>query len=180
MARLSRDGSARRARSASFIRRYSKDLFRRISFFILILLIAAQFAIVLAYASRPLITDEFYFVGKAKYLVTHHSFAPAPPAELGIESGRRWGTSDWRPQGYPIFLAVIGGDVLDDVDALRMRVTVVQFLAIAALLITTFVIASRGIRDDWRLIVAAFFFGASPWPFEFFASSAAISASVAS
>lgn len=125
---------------------------------LLVLLLAAHFAIVLRQHARPLITDEIYYYQKARYFSAHGTFPPASAQELDIVRGKTWGTSDWRPQGYSLFLAAIG---TGDPAALRLRVTILQFLLLAAVLLWT---ATAGPPLS---MPAAILFAVSPWPFEY-------------
>lgn len=134
-------------------------------FWFLVAVLCLHFLVVLRHHARPLITDEHYFVGKARYFAAHHVFPPASAYELDVVAGRVWGTSDWRPQGYAVFLALVGP--LDDPDALRLRVTVVQFGLIAALLVTIYLLAARATDHVRRHWMAALLLALSPWPFEF-------------
>jgi hypothetical protein len=129
---------------------------------VLVALLLAHFSIIVRHHARPLITDELYYAAKARYVAEHHTFPRAGPRERDIAAGRVWGTTDWRPPGYPVFLALVGGSDIDHDEALRLRVTIVQFLLLAALLIATFLFVDA--RARWP---AALLFGLSPWPFEF-------------
>jgi hypothetical protein len=136
----------------------------RLPFWFLLAVLALHFLLVLRHHARPVITDEHYFIGKARYFAEHHAFPPASARELDIVAGRVWGTSDWRPQGYAVFLTLLGA--LDDPAALRLRVTVVQFTLIAALLVAFYLVAARD-ADNRQRWFAALLLALSPWPFEF-------------
>lgn len=138
---------------------------RYLPFCFLVAVLCLHFLLALRHHARPLITDEHYFVGKARYFAAHGSFPPASARELDIVAGRVWGTSDWRPQGYAVFLALVGP--LDDPATLRLRVTIVQFGLITALLVAFYLVAARGTNDLRRLWFAALLLALSPWPFEF-------------
>ena len=120
---------------------------------LLVLLLAAHFAIVLRHHARPLITDEIYYFEKAR-LFAHGMFPRANAQELDIVRGKTWGTSDWRPQGYSVFLALIG---TGDPATLRLRATITQFLLLAAVILWAASILPR----------ASILFAVAPWPFEF-------------
>jgi hypothetical protein len=126
---------------------------------VLIALVAMQCAIALLNVpSKPLGGDERYYVAKARYLYEHGRFQKATAADLAAEAGGP-GNSDWRPQGYPAFVALVSSGNFDVVP-LRRRVTVVQLaLVVAAVLMA------------WRLVPptlgAALVLGLSPWPFGF-------------
>jgi hypothetical protein len=130
---------------------------------LLIGLLAVHAAVVLTHFRHPLITDEDYFVAKGRYLAVHHRFAPADPQSLAVERGEAWGNSDWRPPGYAIFLvAVSGGDFDDPAGALRLRVTIAQFLMVAASLLALYLAAVAAGAPRYA---AAILFGVPPWTF---------------
>jgi hypothetical protein len=130
---------------------------------LLIGLLAVHAAVVLTHFRHPLITDEDYFVAKGRYLAAHHRFAPADPQSLAVERGEAWGNSDWRPPGYAIFLvAISGGDFDDPAGALRLRVTIAQFLMVAASLLALYLVAVAAGAPRYA---AAILFGVPPWTF---------------
>lgn len=133
---------------------------------ILLTLLAAHFALIMVNHSRPLVGDEPYYVEKGAHIVHHHSFAPARASELEIVAGRQWGNADWRPQGYPLFLALIAPDVIDDPPALRRRVTIVQFLLTAALVVAWFGLLAKSSSSRWVRMGGALLL-TLPWPFEY-------------
>ncbi|HEY2828821.1 MAG TPA: hypothetical protein VGJ88_01795 [Thermoanaerobaculia bacterium] len=133
---------------------------------LLLALLAAQCAIELAYYRHPLVTDEFYWVGKAQYIATHHRLQPAARESIAAERGERWGTSDWRPQGFPLFVALVsGGDFTDPAGALRLRLTLIMCIGMSVVLLTLYSIVAPFLPIGRRLAAAAIL-GAAPWPFE--------------
>jgi hypothetical protein len=132
---------------------------------LLVSLLAAHLVLTVAHHHHPLVTDEFYWVRNARHLVEHCRFPALDPTALAAEKGQAWAASDWRPQGFTVFLAVCS---LGDFDApdttLRLRVTVVQFLLLASILLWLYRLAVRGGFSPW---VSAVILGASPWTFEF-------------
>jgi hypothetical protein len=133
---------------------------------LLLLLLAGHFAVIVACYEHPLITDEVYYVAKARYLAEHHRFAPIDPRALEVERGRAWGNSDWRPAGYPLLVAAISlGDFRDPAGALRLRVTIVQFLMVAAALLALYRLAvDCGVEGRARY-AAAVLLALPPWTF---------------
>lgn len=132
---------------------------------LLVFLLAAQFAVTLAHCYKPLITDEFYWTGKARYFAEHGWFPPIDAEALKAERGEVWGVSDWRPQLYTLFLALCSfGDFDDPARSLRLRATIVHFLLLAVVLICLFRIAVRAGVPPY---FAALVFGAAPWTFAF-------------
>ena len=135
---------------------------------LLVFLLACQGALVVLLPGARLNGDEPYYAGKARYFFEHHRFEHVSAEDLAAERGERWGNSDWRPQGYPLFVAAVSpGDFREA--TLRPRVTAVQFALIAAALWVLFEIVARRMRG-FRLVVAVIVLGAAPWPFEFVAS----------
>lgn len=132
---------------------------RRLPFAFLLLVLAVHFVVVLRHHARPLVGDEPYYAGKARWIASHGTFQPLPAREAEIVAGRAWGTSDWRPQGYPLLLTAIGLGVIDNLDAFRLRVTIVQFVAVALLLLQL-----QRIAGGWP---SAVLLALSPWPFEY-------------
>lgn len=135
---------------------------------LLLALLGAHFVVIVSHSAHPLITDEFYFVAKGRHIAQYARFAPADPRAIAVEEGREYGTSDWRPPGYPLFLAAFGSRAFEEPGTtLRLRVTVVQFLGVAASLIGLLLLALRsGVSGVWRY-GAAFIMGAPPWTFGF-------------
>jgi hypothetical protein len=135
-------------------------------FVLLVLLLIAQSAVELAYYRHPLITDEFYWVRKAQYIAAHHRLEPAAPEAIAAERGTAWGTSDWRPPGYPMVIALVsGGDFSDPAGALRLRLTLLMCVGISVVIVTLYFIAAR-LLDARRRLAAAAMLGLAPWPFE--------------
>jgi hypothetical protein len=137
---------------------------------VLVILLALQAALAMwtAAAGHAANGDEPYFIAKARYLSEHHAFAHASAADLEIERGTRWGISDWRPPGYPAFVALCAMGRFD-VAAVRMRVTAAQFIVLAAALFLGF-LTIEPVLPGLRAITAAALFGLAPWPFEFVTS----------
>ena len=132
---------------------------------LLVFLLICQAMLLVRLPSGPLNGDEPYYVGKARYFFEHRRFEHLRAEELAVERGERWGTSDWRPQGYPLFLAALSlGDFRDA--TLRARVTAVQFTLIAVAVWLLFEIVARRLGGA-RLIATAALLGSVPWPYEF-------------
>ena len=130
---------------------------------ILLVLLALQAALVAFEPPRPARGDEPYYVEKARYFVEHGAFPRATAAHFAAVRGEG-GNSDWRPPGYPLFVAVVSlGDF--EIDGLRRRVTAVQFLLIAAAVWCAFVSLERRALSPRMLLVAAVIFGLAPWPY---------------
>jgi hypothetical protein len=128
---------------------------------LLLALLAIHFAIVLRHFEHELITDEHYYVGKARAIAGHGGLVRADPLSIAVERGETWGTSDWRPQGYPLLLVAVSlGDFSDPAHALRLRMTVLQFLLVAAVLVHAFFLAPRR-------YLSALILGLPPWTFAF-------------
>jgi hypothetical protein len=136
----------------------------RFSWLVLAVLLAVQAALALPPRFRAYSGDEVYYVTKAAQWAAHHRFDRATSEELDVEQGRRWGTADWRPPGYPMALAVIGGGRFEPA-ALRARVGAVQFAAIAAVLLTAFALFGRGAP-----LTSALLLGIVPASFEYLTS----------
>lgn len=114
---------------------------------------------------RPAGGDEPYYIAKARYLREHHRFEGVSAHAMEVERGRAWGDSDWRPQGYPLFVALCAvGDFR--IVPLRFRVTVGQFVILALVLMIAFLAIERKLSMPARY-GAAVLFGVAPWPFEF-------------
>jgi hypothetical protein len=137
----------------------------RIPSIILAVLLAMQAAIALLHVPEtPLGGDERYYVAKARYLYEHGRFEKAKPDDLAAEAGAH-GNSDWRPQGYPVFVAAVSGGAFDVVP-LRRRVALVQ----VALMLLAVAVAWRLLRPTLpprRQLAAAAILGIAPWPFGF-------------
>lgn len=130
---------------------------------LLVAILALHGAVILTHYRHPLITDEFYYVAKARYLAEHHRFAPIDPHALAAERGLEWGNSDWRPPGYPLLLAAISlGDFSDPAGALRFRVTLAQFAMVAAALLALYRAAVQAGAPPYA---AALLLGVPPWTF---------------
>jgi hypothetical protein len=138
----------------------------RLATFVLLVALAAQVVLALRVPPSAFGGDEPYYVGKASYFFEHHRFPRATPNDLAIENGQAWGQSDWRPQGYALFLALCsGGDFAPA--TLRPRVTAVQSLLIAFAIFLAFrALRVYAERPSMRLITAIVF-GIAPWPFAF-------------
>jgi hypothetical protein len=133
---------------------------------LLLALLIFQCVIEMSHYRHPLVTDEFYWVRKAQYIASNHRFEPADPRAIAAERGTEWGTSDWRPQGYPLFLAFAsGGDFSDPAGALRRRLTLIQCVGISVLIVILYSIAAPRLGTRERLL-AALIGGLPPWPFE--------------
>jgi len=126
---------------------------------VLLVLLAAQSALlVFNLQPAPLGGDEPYYFAKAKALVEEGRFPRARAEDLVIEAGAP-GVSDWRPQGYPAFVALVsGGDF--DVAALRRRVAFAQLALVVAAVLTAWTLVPR-------TLVSALVLGIAPWPFAF-------------
>lgn len=131
---------------------------------LLLAILGAHGAVIVTHSRRPPIADENYYVDKARYIHDHHRLAPADPRSLAVEDGRAWGNSDWRPQGYPVLLAVFGAGAFGDTDALRLRAAIVQFLSIAALLVALYLTVRNALTPVMRY-GAAVLIALPPWTF---------------
>src|ERR1051325_8887069 len=133
---------------------------------LLVAILAAHGAIVLTHYRHPLITDEFYYVAKARYIVERHRFMPIDPHAAAAEHGQEWGNSDWRPPGYALVVAALSlGDFSDPAGALRFRVTLAQFLMVAAALLALARAAVQAGVDGRARYAAAILLGLPPWTF---------------
>ncbi len=112
--------------------------------------------------------DEPAYVSKAADICAWGGFPRGPDESRGKPlPGDFWGTSDWRPVGYPLFLATLGGARLEPRDT-RLRVTVIQFTGVAASLALLYALAIRWLGLGSRMqIVAAALLGLQPWTFAF-------------
>jgi 4-amino-4-deoxy-L-arabinose transferase-like glycosyltransferase len=135
---------------------------------LLVALLGAQFALLLTHWRHPLITDELYYVSRARYIAEHRRFAPIVPHSVAVDRGETTGNNEWRPPGYALFVAFVSlGDFSDPAGALRLRVTVVQFAMVAALIIALYRLALRlGVQGRARY-AAAILLAAPPWVFAF-------------
>lgn len=132
---------------------------------LLLALLVGQFVVVLTHYQQHIGNDEDYWSAKGRYIAEHHRFAPLDPHALAVEGGREWGNSDWRPQGYALFVAIVsGGDFHDIPGDLRLALTVTQFLLLATILVALYQLAARAGAHRW---LAALILGLSPWTFEF-------------
>ena len=138
----------------------------RLATSLLLLALAAQIALSLRLASGPFGGDEPYYVEKARSLVANHHFPRATPTALAVENGQARGLSDWRPQGYPLFVALCSGGNFAPA-TLRPRVTAVQSLLIALSVFLVFRALGRYATNPSTRIITAIVFGIAPWPFEF-------------
>src|SRR3954470_5542713 len=131
-----------------------KTAAERLATFVLVLALAAQVALALRLPPAGFGGDEPYYVSKASYFFAHHRFPRATANDLAIENGRSWGQSDWRPQGYAVFLALCsGGDFTPA--TLRPRVTAVQALLVALAIFLAFrALRVHTARPSMRLITA--------------------------
>src|SRR6185295_5368330 len=117
--------------------------------------LSAHVLVIVTHFRHPLITDEIYYVAKARYIIEHHALAPADPRSLAVERGTAWGNSDWRQPGYALFLAAVSlGDFSDPAGALRLRVTIVQFLFVAGSLVALYRAAARVLTPRARWAAA--------------------------
>lgn len=137
---------------------------------LLVFLLICQATLLVRLPGGPLIGDEPYYVRKAQFFFENRQFENISAEKLAVERGERWGTSDWRPQGYPLFLAALSMGEFREA-ALRPRVTAVQFALIAAAMWLLFEIMRRHIGGA-RVIAMAALLGAVPWPYEFVTSLA--------
>lgn len=126
---------------------------------VLLALLAAQSALVICnIPPASLRGDEPYYAAKARYLFENARFPKATARDLAVEAGAH-GISDWRPPGYPAFVAAVSGGAFD-APTLRRRVAIAQLaLVVAAILMA------------WTLVphtfVSALVLGLAPWPFAF-------------
>jgi hypothetical protein len=138
----------------------------RLATLLLLVALAAQVVLAFPGGTTSLHGDEGYYVGKAQYFHEHHRFPRATADDLAVENGQVRGLSDWRPQGYALFLAACGSGLADP-SALRRRVTIVQSLLIAVALILFFFALRRHTVSTTSRIATALVLGIAPWPFEF-------------
>jgi hypothetical protein len=134
---------------------------------ILVLLLAAQGFLAFRFGGidRPAAGDEPYYIHKARYIAEHHAFEPIGATELRVERGQAWGVSDWRPPGYPLFIALCAAGA-SDIKPMRLRVSAAQFFLLAILLFATFCLIEPSLPIA-APYAAAFLIGIAPWPFEF-------------
>ncbi|MEA2337318.1 MAG: hypothetical protein QOE82_1325 [Thermoanaerobaculia bacterium] len=138
----------------------------RLGVLLLAIALAAQIVIALPAGPTSLHGDEVYYVAKAQYFGEHHRFPRATENDLAVERGELRGLSDWRPQGYALFLALCANGSYDQT-ALRWRVTLVQSTLVAIALIFVFLALRRYMTSATLRIAAALILGIAPWPFEF-------------
>lgn len=131
---------------------------------ILLFLLLCQGALLIR-RPQPLNGDGPYFVDKARYFFEHLRFQPVSAEALAVERGQRWGTSDWRPPGYPMFLAAVSfGDFRWE--ALVPRVTAMQFALVAATVWLLFAIVGPSLSPSLQF-TTAILLGVVPWPYDF-------------
>jgi 4-amino-4-deoxy-L-arabinose transferase-like glycosyltransferase len=133
--------------------------------FVLLLLLAGQGVLLFLRPLTPYGGDEPYYVEKAQQFRAHSRFDPASAHELALERGELWGTSDYRPPGYPLLLAAVSGGHFEP-QVLRGRMRALQFLAIAAAIVAAYLLAARGTTPRRRYLLALLA-GIAPWPFEY-------------
>ncbi|HEX8170307.1 MAG TPA: hypothetical protein VF824_07195 [Thermoanaerobaculia bacterium] len=139
----------------------------RAGWLILAALLVVQALLVLFEPPFDLTGDEPYYVSKARYLSEHGRLPRVDPAALAAEHGSG-GNSDWRPQAYAVFLALVsGGDFT--LPRLRTRTALAQFALIAAAVLLAYRAIARGASNRRRL-AAAIILGIAPWPFAFVTS----------
>lgn len=125
----------------------------RLSLLVLMLLLSLQLSV---FSNPPWpgrTGDEFRYTSKAKYLLEHGKL---PRAE---------GKGDWRPVGYPVFLALCRSLASDWLGA-RALCAVVQFSLIAFVLLIFQCLACSALRKSYWLFLIAITLGAQPWTFE--------------
>jgi hypothetical protein len=125
-------------------------------------LLALQFPMAMAVATGPAAGDELYYVAKARYIAQHRAFERASAHQLAIEDGRELGWSEWRPPGYPLFVALC---MLVPRD-LRRVVTVMQFAAMALAIAVAFATIAP-LLPPRRQLIAAAVLGIAPWPLQY-------------
>ena len=131
---------------------------------ILLVLLLCQAALLIT-PPKPFNGDEPYFAEKARYFFEHLRFEPISAEALAIERGERWGNSDWRPPGYPLFLAAVSFGKFD-ANTLLPRVMAVQFALTALAVWLLFEIMSAGSSGP-LLPATALLLGIEPWPYDF-------------
>lgn len=130
----------------------------------LLFLLICQGALLIRPSPQGFNGDEPYYVEKARYLFEHRHFEPISAEALAVERGEQWGTSDWRPQGYPLFLAAVSfGDFR--AGTLFPRVIAIQFALIAAAAWLLFEIMRPGLNGP-LLLTTAILLGVVPWPYD--------------
>jgi hypothetical protein len=143
-----------------------KPASERLATSLLLLLLTCQIVLAIPNVVGRFGGDEPYYVSKAAYFVAHHRFPRATSHEVAIEQGTEWGTSDWRPQGYPLFVALCSGGDLSAA-SLRPRITAVQACLIALAIFLVFrALRPHTDRSSMR-VLSALILGLAPWPFEF-------------
>lgn len=141
---------------------------QQLPFLLLTCILTLQVLLALRAATGPFTGDEPYYVRKAIYFYENHAFQVADPAEMELQKRHVWGTADWRPQGYPVLVALCSGGHFDP-DTLRRRVTLLQSLSMAVMIMLTYRLVERSVHVHARLPVAIAL-AVSPWPFEFVSS----------
>jgi hypothetical protein len=108
---------------------------------------------------------DTYYLRKSEALVRTGSFERPAPEDLAVLRGEAMGQSDFRPPGYPVFLALLGvtGENWEGRDR---WIAVVQVAAAAACLwwILERALERLSAREG---VLAAVLLGAQPWAFEF-------------
>lgn len=129
-------------------------------------LLALQHLLVLAAPVRPPDFDESYYYAKARHFVTTGTLPRARPDEIDILEGRKWGTADWRPPGFPLFAAVASGFSADPL-AMKRRVAIAETILTSLLLVWLYLLLERRTtRAPIRYALAAML-ALQPWTFEF-------------
>ena len=136
----------------------------RIAWIVLVTLLAVQAVLVAGLPPSPFVGDEPYYVNKARYFAEHGTFPRVSAAARAAEAGAG-GDSDWRPPGYPLFVAAVSGGNFEP-ETLRPRVAAVQFLGVALVAVTALACLST-FAGGRTMLVAALVLGAAPWPFDF-------------
>jgi hypothetical protein len=131
---------------------------------ILLSLLAMQALLVATYDFPPPTGDEPIYIARAKPLRERGALPRATPEELAVERNEAWGNTAWRPPGYFVFVAAMGGDGFDG-DRLHRRVAAVQFATLALAICGTFAAISHA--RPWMRMAAAVVLGVAPWPYEF-------------
>ncbi len=136
---------------------------------LLLLLLAIQSAVVLKYGTGPrnLSGDEHYYVKRSAWIIRHGRLPKADKAHYDAQEGRtfrKW--SDFRPQGYPLFLAALGIDESNHPDR-RKIATAINLLLVSIVLMALLRFVPASFPYRW---IAAVVFGVQPWTFEFAAS----------
>ncbi|HVT45427.1 MAG TPA: hypothetical protein VMT00_13680 [Thermoanaerobaculia bacterium] len=142
---------------------------RVLSSILLAALLALQFAVFVGvsdWTSHFPGGDEPYYVLKAIHLAEHRAFPRASGEVRLVEEGKAWGATDFRPPGYALFVALCNG-FRTDVEGLRFRCGVAQFLLMAVTLFALHRVLTRFVPDVRAHYAAAILFGVQPWTFEY-------------